>query len=80
MLDRAQVDGISVKSEEGTAMARITPIRPDSAVPPKPTGLRGWIARLRNWLDRLVYQLIRVPSRRARGPVEGKAGKASGRR
>ncbi|MDH4563915.1 hypothetical protein [Pseudomonas sp. BN411] len=60
-------------------MAKIIPIRPDSAVPPKPAGLRVWIARLRNRLDRLVFQIIRVPSRQARGPVEGRAGKERGR-
>ena len=60
-------------------MVRIIPIRPDSAVPPKAAGLRGWFARLRGRLDRLVFQMIRLPSRRARGQVEGKARKAGGR-
>ncbi|MCY1267967.1 hypothetical protein D9M68_175450 [compost metagenome] len=61
-------------------MARINPSRRESPKLAKPTALRGWIARLRGLLDQLVYQLIRFPSRQARGPVERKAGKAGGRR
>ncbi|AOE85158.1 hypothetical protein [Pseudomonas sp. TCU-HL1] len=48
-------------------MARIIPFRPAPAAPKRPAGLRGWIRRLRNSIDWLVYQLIRMPSRRARG-------------
>ncbi|MCO6057858.1 hypothetical protein NG726_14410 [Pseudomonas sp. MOB-449] len=48
-------------------MARIIPFRSAPAAPKRPAGLRGWLRRMRDNLDRLFYQLIRMPSRRVRG-------------
>lgn len=58
-------------------MARIIPIRPASVVQPRRTGLRAWFRRMRNRIDRLLFQLIRLPSRRAAGAGEtGQEGRA----
>ncbi|MDH4581603.1 hypothetical protein E8F20_06920 [Pseudomonas sp. BN415] len=49
-------------------MAKIIPIRSGPSTSPKRKGLRGWIAHVRAVVDRLVYQLIRIPSNRLDRP------------
>ncbi|WP_137823217.1 hypothetical protein [Pseudomonas sp. D(2018)] len=46
-------------------MAKIIPLRSAAVPTARRTGLRGWIDRMRSTVDRLVYQLIRIPSGRA---------------
>ncbi|MFZ6044565.1 hypothetical protein ACFW0H_00335 [Pseudomonas sp. CR3202] len=42
-------------------MAKTISVRSTSAATPRRTGLRGWVGRLRGTLDRLIFQLIRLP-------------------
>lgn len=53
-------------------MAKVIPLLP---VPPPPR--RGWFSRLRERLDRLFYQWIRLPGR-ARRPSDGEDGGRNG--
>ncbi len=58
-------------------MAKITPLSSTSAPAPRRTGPRAWVGRLQDIIDRLFYQLIRMPSGRT-GKVR-EAGKEKGR-
>ncbi len=63
-------------------MAKIIPLRAAALPPARRTGLRGWIDRMRSNVDRLVYQLIRIPSGRVgsqRKAAHDEKGQGSGK-